>query len=135
MANQSSSSLFAFAVWIGFWILAFTATHIPIPKEPIVTPDYADKVIHFGIYCMLVLLCGRFVMKSNQRLQHSGVWSIALVFTLYGLFDEWSQAYVGRDTNFWDFLANLSGVIVGVIVLNYIVDTNQAENTSSDSHS
>jgi VanZ family protein len=107
----------ALAVWIGFWVFAFAATHVPVPKDAPRGPEGLDKLIHFGLYGLLTLLGARCVESYHETPNRDWVWPWALLYALYALFDEWSQAWVGRDTSLGDFIADLLGIAFASFIL------------------
>lgn len=107
----------ALLTWVGFWIFAFAVTHIPVPPDAPRGPEGLDKIIHFGLYCLLTLLGGRYLSRSYPAREKQWICLWALVYAFYALFDEWSQAWVGRDTSFGDFTADILGIAFGSLIL------------------
>lgn len=110
----------ALAIWLGFWALAFTATHVPLRGPGPETPTGLDKLIHFGIYSLLTLFSWRYFILRNGSISSNRILAWVLIFLVYGALDEWSQRFVGRDPSYGDFLADAAGVMFGMLIV--IVD-------------
>jgi VanZ family protein len=99
--------------WPGIFILA----HIPIPQL-IYKAQVSDKSLHFLAYLILTFLFW-FAISPNKKVnwRKAAVWWVLFVVVWYGVFDEWSQYYVGRDPDVMDFFADLGGTLTGLIML------------------
>ncbi len=100
------------------WLAAFTATHVPvsIPRGVHVS----DKTLHTVGYFFLT---GAFLLTLATRGKARSL-RIALtlaIMTAYGAFDELTQELVNRSAEWRDFLADLTGVILAVIVVEAIL--------------
>jgi len=106
-------------VLIAYWGLIFFLSHIPIPKL-VYRAQVSDKILHVLAYLILIFLLW-FAISPNRRVdwRRATVWWILLVLVWYGAFDEWMQLYVGRQASVMDFLADISGVMAGLIVLSF----------------
>jgi VanZ family protein len=94
-----------------YWLGMFGGTHWPTPPH---TPfGNADKWMHFGAYSGLALLLS---IAIGMRRPVSLAVGLAIVVLLagYGAFDEVTQPLFGRDCDFWDWVADLTGVLVGI---------------------
>jgi VanZ family protein len=79
-----------------------------------------DKLIHFGIYAMLVLLWGFFFYKSNIDFQVNLLTKIVAFSGAYGLLIEIMQgAFTQRHFDWYDALANTIGALIGAACLYY----------------
>ena len=100
--------------WPGIFIL--THIHISIPEW--VTPPFAftDKLVHYVIYLVLVLL---WLMVTNpsptSKFGKHIVWITLVMVVAYAGFDEWSQGFVGRESSFYDFVADVGGIVTALI--------------------
>jgi VanZ family protein len=104
----------ALVVWIAYWALLLTATHVPQPDLPDL-PEHSDKVIHFCGYAVLTLLGAfatvRHALRPTRRLL---LWSA--IFLVYGALDEWLQNFVNRSPSIEDFYADAAGVLTGGLI-------------------
>lgn len=108
-----SKARFRQRIWIAYWLLIFTATHVPAGDLPHVGRRHVDKVVHFGLYMGLAVLAGRYLgVTKTVRFRHRALlW--AGVFVAYGAFDEWLQQYTHRSMDFWDWVADVCGIVSG----------------------
>jgi len=99
-----------------YWIIIFTATHIPLKPLPGGQSKWFDKVEHCSAYAGLtVLLCavGATWVFGPARLYGSVFGTVAL----YGAFDELTQVFVpGRSADLRDWAADLVGAGAGIVV-------------------
>lgn len=80
------------------------------------SPDKAVHVFIFGVQSFLLLITfGEQYLSGTNRLVYSSV--IISITILFSLLTEVLQAYVfiGRDGNVYDFIANVVGVVVGLL--------------------
>lgn len=96
-----------------YWIALVLATHYPtvqIPGEF----SYRDKVVHFGAFALLALLVYRVVAT---RARAAAVWLTAVVLVPYAALDEYTQQFVGRDTDLLDWFADVGGIALALAAL------------------
>jgi VanZ family protein len=101
-----------------YFIILFTATHIPIDPSQVV--EVSDKILHFCGYAaltVLVLIGWEFTIGLLQPKHYFAVW---LAGTIYGMFDESSQTLVGRRCDMNDWAADVAGIVTGLIVFKII---------------
>ncbi len=106
-----------------YWPLIFVLTHLPIPKisRLQIRIDVSDKVAHGIIYFILVFLLWSVISPYKKvDWRRAAVWWILFVVVWYGVLDEWLQSYVGRVPDVWDFVADLSGSLISLVILSFI---------------
>ena len=124
------------ATWLGYWGLLFVVMHIPVPQDALSRLHVSDKTLHFAVYFVLVLLSGlalRHRLRNTKRnrdcegtnasqpgwhaaaLCYLVLW--AVVYVMYGAFDEWSQQFVNRSTSLGDWCANVGGILAATVLL------------------
>ena len=84
-----------------------------LPRERII--PYADKLVHFIEYLVLGALLFRSLhheLSGNPRL--AGIMTV-VAGTLFGFADEWHQTYTGRVADIWDLIADVAGLVCGVV--------------------
>ena len=84
--------------------------------------EHQDKLFHVTAYFVLGFLTLG-AMPSGPRGYASGptAWAIILA-GLYGVLDEYHQSFIpGRDASVHDVAADLTGVLLGVGLLFYLV--------------
>ena len=90
------------------------------PEEQIghLIPLVHDKVLHATEYGVLGILCYRAFFHAGGTLGEKHAFSFAvLVATLYGLSDEYHQAFVPlRQADPLDLFADFSGALLGIIL-------------------
>lgn len=96
--------------WLAYWVLAFAVTHAPIRGLPTPRFEGADKVVHFLLYFGLTWLGCRAIGAWRGRLGVKPAILLALLFSAYGVADEWLQGFVGRTPSRYDWFADLAGI-------------------------
>lgn len=100
-----------------YWALIFTVTHIPARNLP--DTHVSDKIEHFVAYLILtILLYLNAWMRNISALRAS--MAIAGIGMVYGALDELLQIPVNRQADVRDWMADMSGVIAGLLLLNII---------------
>lgn len=79
-----------------------------------------DKLVHFFFYFTLTLL----MIKSVKNIKKNNYWSIILITISYGIVIEVLQGVFTetRKADFYDVLANSTGVIVAVLLNVYVIN-------------
>ncbi len=93
----------------------FVVMHIRITRPASATIEHGDKVIHFGLYLMLVVLGTRHLRARVGGVSLAALLAWAVVYAAYGALDEWLQQFVDRSMSFHDWLADFAGVIVATV--------------------
>jgi VanZ family protein len=100
------------AALVAYWIALFIGTHIPIPEG--VGVENKDKWIHFGAYAGLACLATLTVAwRVRGCLRGTHLLLIVAGFAMFGAFDELTQPLVHRDADWFDWYADVAGVLVG----------------------
>jgi VanZ family protein len=139
MNNPSThrSRLFRAVLPAVIWAaLIFVASSIPsedIPASPIL--DY-DKLIHMAIYFVFAALMYRalrFGGISPALRTRAAILTIGII-TLYGATDEFHQHFVpGRTMDVFDWVADVAGGILCVVVLSFLSRWNRRKDASPES--
>jgi len=103
-----------------YWPAIFVLAHIPIPQL-VYKAQVSDKTLHLVAYLILVFLLW-FAVSPDRRVNwhKAAVWWVLLIMAGYGGVDELLQGCVGRSCDIKDFLANLVGVIGGLILFSFL---------------
>jgi VanZ family protein len=96
----------------------FLGTHLPVSGVRVVS--HLDKLFHFGAYFTLTLCLLASWELSRGTLQAAHYFMVWLFGTLYGIFDEVTQIPVGRTCDGYDWLADVAGIIVGLILFQAV---------------
>ena len=110
--------LASFARWGTLLLLLtmFLGTHLPIGKETFIMVSPGDKTLHVLSYMVLAvstLVSWELTVGLLQPLHYFTVW---LLGTLYGAFDEVTQIPCGRSCDGLDWLSDIVGIVLGLIV-------------------
>ena len=96
-----------------YWLTLVTATHWPLRFLPRDKPLLAsDKLLHFSAYAGLAFLLSLVVYlrrPSSLGLSLGKVACVWVVVVVSGLCDEFTQPLVGRDFEWYDWLADSVG--------------------------
>ncbi len=119
MALSLRQKLTAIALPV-YWLVLFFLAHIPIP-DVVYRARVSDKSLHFAAYLILVFLLW-FAISPDEKVswRRARVWWTLLATALYGVVDELLQGYVGRTCDVTDFLANMIGVLTGLILFMFL---------------
>lgn len=103
-----------------YWPTIFVLAHIPIPQL-VYKAQVSDKTLHLITYLVLVFLLWFAVSPEEKVNWHkAAVWWVLLITAGYGGVDELLQGCVGRSCDIKDFLANVVGVIGGLILFSFL---------------
>jgi VanZ family protein len=98
-----------------FYFLALCiGTHIPSVSHESISD--IDKVLHFSGYAgltLLVLIGWELTIGVLEPKHYFAVW---LAGTLYGALDEWTQIPVRRTCDMNDWLADVLGIVCGLVL-------------------
>ncbi len=98
---------------IGYWLILFAATHIP--RVPMPNVEHSDKVIHLAAYSVLSFLLAWAIPTRQKYPWAHVIWAFLLAMT-YGAIDEFTQIPVGRTADVYDWIADTTGALIGVVV-------------------
>lgn len=90
-------------------------THLP-PATLRVPIERTDKLLHFGGYAGLAFLLAMTWETSTGRLNGRHLRLLWLVIALFAAVDEVTQLLVGRDATSGDWLADILGAALGLVV-------------------
>jgi VanZ family protein len=104
----------------GYWLVLCAATHWPNPWPAGGTPQYPDKLVHFTAYGILAFLAV-FALGAccpNQSRRACAWRSLAVLAAViaYGLLDEFTQPWTGRDFDWFDWAADIGGATCGAAI-------------------
>jgi VanZ family protein len=100
---------------IVYFIVLFIGTHIPLDRvEELASAN--DKWIHYGAYAVLTVLVLTGWELTIGLLQPKHYFAVWLAGVLYGAFDEASQTPVGRTCDMNDWMADVLGIICGLLL-------------------
>lgn len=119
--------LFVFALF--YFVAMFLATHVPLPEIPqMVWILPLDKWIHAVMYGGGALLSAFLLMASLPVTPRSGYlrgkwpWGwLGLGLVVYALLDEATQPITGRHFEWFDWTADLAGILGGFLVFQVLI--------------
>ena len=103
-----------------YWIILFTATTLPGPQLPDI--HIGDKIEHFSAFFILsIFLNLTLIFQRKSYLLFKFATLVTVIICLsYGAIDELHQMFIpGRTADIRDWLADSTGVILGVLILNF----------------
>lgn len=123
--SRSRIALAATLVAAAYWLLLFIGTHLPPWLDP--TPggnapdDHRDKLLHCLAFAGLAfLLCTAGALRFGFRRRLLALVLVGLM--AYAALDEWSQQFVGRDTQEEDWGADVLGIGLGLATFSLLVE-------------
>lgn len=97
-----------------YWIILFTATHIPLKKGTI--PQGTDVPLHFIAYAGLAFLLTWWLSLKWDRLTLKRLILILVGVSLFGALDELLQGIpvLQREPSIKDWIADTTGALLGM---------------------
>jgi len=103
----------------GLMLLAmFAGTHYPGDMQLSYSPS--DKTMHFVCYLVLTVLVLASWELSTGLLRPAHYFFVWLSGTIYGVVDELTQIPVGRTCSMSDWLADVIGIVAGLILFRLV---------------
>lgn len=102
-----------------YWIALFASTHYPTVQLPDQVPSN-DKIIHFTAFGVLAALVWLFLRARARGATAKTAWLAALALVPYATLDEYTQQFVGRDTDIADWIANISGITCALVICELV---------------
>lgn len=85
---------------------------------------YIDKVFHLFAYLVLTFLFVKYLLLSHPKTTLNKILTfVVVVLIIYGIIIELLQAKLTttRMSEFGDIIANITGIILGVIIIKYSI--------------
>ncbi len=105
-----------------YWVVLLALTSFPSSALP--TIAISDKIKHFVAFAVLSGLLGltlHFQGKKKKLAEKFGTITIVIV-AIYGMLDEIHQYFIpGRYCEFWDFVADVLGGILGIVIIKRVI--------------
>lgn len=95
----------------GCFVAAFTATHIPPGKLP-TEILLSDKIKHLAGYFVLAFVTLWRQNSGKPRPKWVMILSTVALLAIYGIIDELTQPWFGRDCELADWLSDMGGVVL-----------------------
>ena len=102
-----------------YWVVMFVATHWPEIEKygPRWQIPHFDKLVHAGLYAGWVVVWWWLLSRGGRAVSGAAINWLVLGGAAYGVFDETTQAIVGRSPAIGDFAADVAGLIAATVVL------------------
>ena len=110
-------AIVALIVLLAYWATLFVATHTPDLRDANLFP-YSDKFAHAVAYALLAWL-GAMVLRILHWPLNRICVTVFVVCATYGAIDEWLQQYTRRRADPVDWMADVVGTILGLIVFMF----------------
>ena len=127
------------------WAVAILiATSLPVPDFPTSLPTWADKAVHFTLYCILGVLValaflplsagqGQAPVDTRGRIRRHAGWLVLALLAIFAGADEMHQRWIrGRMPSPADWVADVAGAWVGIAIGSYICRSNRRPGTGID---
>lgn len=93
---------------VAYTLTLVTVTHLPPAHLP--ATGVSDKFEHIVGYGLLATLVSATVRAYLRRVPFV---TIVIALALFGAVDEVTQPLVGRTADFWDWAADVGGIVLG----------------------
>lgn len=104
-----------------YWPVVFVLTHVSQVPGFILRTQMSDKTMHYLGYLMLVFLWWFSVFPSQKpSVLRLSFWITLATMAAYGGFDEWLQGFTHRTPDVWDWVADMGGVVTGLIIFGVV---------------
>jgi hypothetical protein len=108
---------FFIAALILYWPFIFFLAHVPQVPVWILRTQMSDKTLHYLGYLMLVFLWWfSFFPSQKPTLFSRAAWLTFAMMMFYGACDEWLQRLTHRTPDIMDWMADMGGVLTGLII-------------------
>ncbi len=105
------------------WLVAFAATHTPIPVPP--RMEFSDKTLHVAGYFALSTVFW-LTLLAYGRTAPARACLTGIVMAAYGGFDELTQPLFNRSASFDDWVADLCGIVIAVVAMQSLLHIRSA---------
>jgi VanZ family protein len=114
LPSRSPMSWFWKVVAVLYWLMIFAGTHYP--KDPHPGTGMIDKWMHFTAFTGLSFLLSIALLRDGVLPFRTAI-KIAMAAILYGIADELTQPFVGRDSEWMDWYFDIAGTLLGVTIV------------------
>jgi VanZ family protein len=116
--------------WQFLMLTIFVQSSIGSLKIPDFGFRLSDKVLHFIAFGILAILTARGLRNFKNRIVKVNYISITLLICIaYGILDEFHQYFVpGRYFSWWDWVADILGVISMVWIYKRFAESSELKN-------
>lgn len=108
-----------FVLWL---IIIFIESSFPASVYPKIEIWSSDKLVHICVYGLLAALSYLSLIHQDKfpYLAKNALIFAIIISAVYGASDEFHQLFVpNRDCEFWDWLADLTGAAIMVLLIKF----------------
>ncbi len=101
-----------------YWPVMFISTHLPANKIPRIEVVGKDKTLHF-VACFVLTMLFWLVFYRDRRpsFRNKNLYLVIILVSCYGILDELTQKFVGRNCSFFDWIFDVSGAAAAIMTL------------------
>jgi hypothetical protein len=112
---------FFVAALLLYWPMVFLLTHVAQVPGFILRTQMSDKTMHYLGYLILTFLWWFSVYPAQRpSIRRLPFWITLALLAAYGAFDEWLQGFTHRTPDVWDWVADMGGVITGLVIFGIV---------------
>ena len=101
-----------------YWLTIFIATHTPAAKLPAIKVTGNDKTMHYLAYLGLgIFFWLAYYREKRPTFKEKKTWTVVLMLIGYGVLDEATQWFVGRNVSALDLLFDSLGILSSLLIL------------------
>lgn len=104
-------------IWGIYWVSLFALMHTPKLPTPPMPVSHIDKVFHAVSYAILAALGATVALRAGTRLTRGWYLKWIVVYTAYGGVDELLQPFVNRTAEWYDWAADVAGVLIAMTIV------------------
>src|SRR5690554_2983612 len=112
-------------IWLALICYGLFIPASALPKKSILSIPHFDKVVHFGLFFVFCLLL--FVPFKKIKMNHL-FFAPMVAIILSGILEAVQQMISSsRSSNFYDFIANTTGILASFIFFRYFISGTRLE--------
>ena len=97
-------------IFVGYVALMVLVFLVPVPTTPLAELHHVDKLVHFGIFLVFVLL---FHVDRPAGVR----WTLLISFAFAAVIELVQSFLPYREGDWWDFVAGASGATLGTVLM------------------
>lgn len=112
-------------IWLTIIFYGLFIPSSSLPKKPFMAIPHFDKMVHFGLFFVFCLL----LFVPFKKLKTNYMLTAPLIAIILSAILEITQHIISptRSSNFFDFMANTTGILASVIVFHYLISEKKWE--------
>jgi VanZ family protein len=97
-------------IFVGYVALMVLVFLLPVPTTPLAESHHFDKLVHFGIFLVFVVL---FHVDHPARVR----WTLLISFAFAAVIELVQALLPYREGDWWDFVAGAAGATLGTVLM------------------